>query len=365
MELDVADLERALGRRVSSYDVEPIDAHLRIHSITGGVFRVRAEADSCVVKVVRRSTDATPDGLWGGDDDVRGRNYWKREWLAFASGLLDHLPGLLRGPRTLLATEPDPDECWIWMEDVAGRTGKSLELDDYGRLAYAAGTTHGAYASGAVSLPDDEWLSRGWLRGWVGVCANFVERARDDTGWNDPRVAAVEPLRERIVALWDRREELLSCAESAPPTITHWDFWPSNLYVGDAGDVVAIDWSQVGISGITHDLDQLTLDTVWMQVRPDESLDRLEELVLSAYVRGLHDGGLDVSAAQVRHWYAAAAALRYAWLAGGLAAMAADPEAVAAQERRLGRPFDGILAAKARVCERALDLGEWALGSQS
>jgi len=365
VEIDVADVQRALGPAVSSYDVEPLDPHLRIHSITGGVFRVRTNVGSCVLKVIRRSTDATPDGLWGGDDEVHGRNYWKREWLAFASGLLDNLPGLLRGPRTLLATEPVPDECRIWMEDVAGRTGKSLELDNYDRIAYAAGTTHGAYASGSVSLPDDDWLSRDWLRGWVGVCKQFVEKAREGEGWDEPRVAQVRALRSRIVSLWDARDELLAIAESAPRTITHWDFWPSNLYVGESGDVVAIDWSQVGIGGVTHDLDQITLDTVWMQIRPDESLDVLEELILAAYVRGLRDGGLDVSAAQVRRWYAATASLRYAWLAGGQAAMAADPHAVVAQERRLGRPFDAILAAKARVCERALSLGEWALGSQS
>ena len=104
---DREDVERAIGRPVSSYEVEPIDPHLRIHSITGGVFRVRTDdGDSCVVKVVRRSSDTTPDGLWGGDLHESGRNYWKREWLAFASGLLDTLPGRLRAPRTMLATEP-------------------------------------------------------------------------------------------------------------------------------------------------------------------------------------------------------------------------------------------------------------------
>ena len=363
MNIDRTEVERAFGRAVASYDVQPLDPHLRIHSVTGGVFRVRTDVGSCVLKIVRRTSDATPDGLWGGDEDVSGRNYWKREWLAFATGLLDQLPGLLRGPRTLLATEPSDDECWIWMEAVEGRTGKSLVLDDYDRIAYAAGTTQGAYASGGVPLPDEPWLSRRWLHGWVAACGNFVAAAGSDEGWDDPRLQPARGLRSRVLALWEARDELLAIADSAPQTVTHWDFWPSNLYVDPTGAVVAIDWSQIGISGITHDLDQLTLDTVWMQVRPDESLDVLEALILPAYTRGLNDAGCDVSLADVRRWYSAAAALRYAWLVGGQPALLAEPDGVASQERRFDRPYEAILAAKLRVCERALWLGEMALGS--
>jgi len=369
MDLPRDDVERAFGRAVSSYDVEPIDPQLRIHSITGGVYRVRADGDTAVVKVIRHATSATPDGLWGGDAEVSGRNYWKREWLAFDSGLLDALPGRLRAPRTLLTTERQPDECWIWMEDVQGRTGSRLELDDFDAIAFALGTMQGAYAAGHVPLPDQPWLSRNWLRGWVGVCArNFVPALHSDSGWDDQRIAPMRELRPRVAALWDHHEELLAIAESAPLTVAHWDFWPANLYVhGDGArderDVVAIDWSQVGISGITHDLDQLTLDTVWMHMRPDESLDVLEAHVLPAYVDGLRAAGCDVDGLSVRRCYAAAAAARYAWLAGGQPSLAADAEAVQVAERRFGRSLAQVTATKSRVVRRAVELGEWALES--
>ena len=97
--------------------------------------------------------------------DPSHRNYWKREWLAFDSGLLDALPGRLRAPRTLLTTQPSDDECWIWMADVVGRHGAALELDDYATIAYDLGTTQGAFAAG--ELPRHEWLSRRWLRSWM------------------------------------------------------------------------------------------------------------------------------------------------------------------------------------------------------
>ena len=105
IDLDRRELERALGRAVSSYALESIDPHLRIHSVTAGVYRVRAGDDSLVVKIVRHGVDATRDGLWQSGAEIDHRNYWKREWLAFDSGLLDALPGRLRAPRTLLTTQ--------------------------------------------------------------------------------------------------------------------------------------------------------------------------------------------------------------------------------------------------------------------
>ena len=363
--LDLADLSRAVGRPVATYEVEAIDPHLRIHNVTGGVYRVRGDGFSLVVKAVRHGTGATRDGLWGADAEESGRNYWKREWLAFDSGLLDELPGLLRAPRTLLTTQVSDTECWIWMEDVEGRHGTTLMLDDYATIAHALGTTQGAYASGMRPLPEQPWLSRNWLPGWVDACAHFLDTVNDDTRWDDPLLGGVRPLRHRVAALWQARDELLSITSAAPLTITHWDFWPSNVYVGADETVVAIDWSQIGLSSATHDLDQLTLDTVWMLVRPDEDLDVLERQVLPPYLRGLRDSGLDVDERELRRWYAAAAAVRYSWLAGGQPDVVGDPEIRQAQERRFGVDIAVITRAKQRVIARAVELGEWALESSA
>jgi hypothetical protein len=363
MQIDPGELAQVFGRPVEAHTAEPIDAHLRLHSVTGGVYRVRAVDRSAVLKVVRHSASATPDGLWGADADAGARNYWKREWLAFDRGLLAGLPGRLRAPRTLLTSEHGEDECWIWMEDLTGRTGSALDDDDLRAVAHALGTTQGAYVAGAAPLPDDPWLSRDWLRGWVEVCGRSFVPALiepEGAGWDDPRLAPLLDLRPRAVALWERRDELLRIAQSAPPTLTHWDFWPANVFV-DGADVIAIDWSQVGIGGLTHDLDQLTLDPVWMQVRPDASLDALESAVFHGYLAGLREAGCDVAPEQVRRWYAATAAARYTWLLGGQPRLAADPGALTAQEQRLGRQYADIVAAKSRVIRRAVGLGESAL----
>jgi hypothetical protein len=361
--LPAEDLAAAFGREVTSYAVTAIDPQLRLHSSTGGVWRVRAGEDSLVVKVVRHGTDADPDQLWVSGAEPEHRNYWKREWLAFASGLLDTLPGGLRAPRTALTTEPSDDECWIWMEDVAGNPGSTWELDDFDAAAFDLATTQAGYATGRSELPDQPWLSRRWLRGWTEVSMRNAVPITDDDSWADDRLASMRPLRARAAAVWEAREDLLAIVEAATPTIVHCDLWPTNLFAADDGTTVAIDWSQVGIGALAQDLDQLTLDTVWMSVRPEESLDALEAHIIPSYLSGLRSSGVDIDESQLRHWYAAAASVHYVPMLGLQALNAAVPERVLAAEQRHGRPFADLMADKARVIERAIALGERALES--
>jgi hypothetical protein len=358
IEVSRGDVERALGRPVSSYDVEAVDPDLRFHSVTGGVFRVRADGTSLVVKVVRHGHDDDPGGLWVAGADPSHRNYWKREWLAFDSGVLDALPGRLRAPRTLLTTRRSDDECWIWMEDVAGRTGAALRPDDYGAMAYDLGTTQGAFVARPELLPDADWLSRGWLRGWAGACARYVEAMSTEKAWDGEVLRPLRALHPRVQRLWAARDQLLGITEAAPLTLVHCDFWPANVYRTEADETVAIDWSQIGLGAVAQDLDQLTLDTVWMQIRPDESLDLLDDAIVPAYVRGLHDAGCDMSTDDVRQLYAAAAAMRYAWMGSMVATRVGEVGYIAAQEARFGRSFAELVADRARVVQRAVALGE-------
>jgi hypothetical protein len=249
------------------------------------------------------------------------------------------------------------------MEDVRGRLGSELTLDDYTQIGHDLGTTQGAFAAGTAPLPDEPWLSREWLRAWVETSANNVNAIDDESAWRDERLAAMRPLRMRALDLWQRRDELVAAVEAAPATVVHLDFWPNNVAVADDGSTVAIDWSQVGIGALAQDLDQMTLDPVWMLVRPDSDPRQLERLVLGGYVDGLREAGLDVDAETVWRWYAPAAAVKYLPLLELQVTVVADPDKVAAQERRWSRPIAEIMACKARVIERAVELGELALGS--
>jgi aminoglycoside phosphotransferase (APT) family kinase protein len=349
---------------VTSYAVEAIDPQLRLHSVTGGVFRVHGDDFSIVVKIVRHGTDTDPNGLWVSGEAPSHRNYWKREWLAYSSGLLDALPGELRAPRTLLATEPAEDECWIWMEDVEGRPGSEWVVDDYDSVAFDLATTQAAYACGRSVLPKHDWLSHDWLRGWVETLGHQMAAIEDDSLWTEDWQAPMAALRGRVCQLWGAREELLKIVDSAPQTVVHLDFWPTNIIAADDGTTVAIDWSQVGIGSIAQDLDQLTLDPVWMHVLPDASLDELEAHVLPGYLSGLRSSGVDIDEASLRRCYAAAASIHYAPLAAFQAITANQPADIESSERRHGLPYAAIVVNKARVVERALDLGEWVLNER-
>jgi hypothetical protein len=363
MNLDPTELHVVFGMEVDldAVTVTPIDPELRLHSVTGGVFRVADGDASVVVKIVRHGHDEDPGALWVSGADPSHRNYWKREWLAYDSGLLDNLVGQLRAPRALLTTQPSPDEAWIWMEDVEGLPGADWPVRDYDSAAFDLGTTQGEYAAEPRFLPTDDWLSRDWLRGWVDVLGRRIGLLDDDSAWTG-EAAGLEPLRARLAGLWACRETLLEVVDSAPRCLVHCDFWPANLIAADDGTTVAIDWSQVGIGALGQDLDQLTLDPVWMLVLPDADLDALESHVLAAYLAGLGMSGLDVDADELQRWYAAAAAVHYAPMLTTYADSLRDAERIGALEKRHGRPIAAITANKARVVDRALTLGETLLG---
>ena len=109
-----------------------------------------------VVKVCAAADGADP-GAW---------DYPAREGLAYGSGLLAALPGGLAAPRCL-AVETQPDgTSWLWLEAVTDAHPGPWPLERYARVARQLGRFNGAYLTG-VPLPDQPWLSRGWLRDFV------------------------------------------------------------------------------------------------------------------------------------------------------------------------------------------------------
>ncbi|HWC34278.1 MAG TPA: phosphotransferase [Mycobacteriales bacterium] len=358
MEIAREDLERAVGYDVGEFLVTAISPELRLHSVTGGVFRVDWSEASLVIKVVRRGEDADPNGLWVSGATPDHRNYWKREWLSYDSGLLTSLPGQLRAPARLLTTEPSADEAWIWMEDVEGTPGAAWPVGDYASVAFDVGTTQGAYAAGSEPLPAYDWLSRHWLRGWVDALARHIDLLEDDAVWAAEPLRLLDSLRGRLAVLWSRREDLLAIVAAAPACLVHCDLWPHNLIAADDGTTVAVDWSQVGIGAVGQDIDQLTLDPVWMQVLPGVDVESIEEQVVPSYLAGLQASGVDVTLEALEDWYAAAAAVHYAPMLTMYAAQLGEPGRADALESRHGRPIASITADKGRVIERALTLGE-------
>lgn len=161
-----------------------------------------------------------------GAADPRHWAYWRREPLAYASGLLPAGPGL-RAPR-----------CHGVVDDV-------VYLEDAGSVpadVRTAARQLGAWQAGAV-LPDVPWLGGHQLAQRVAV---------SDLDWS-----AVEA-DVRAELLWSRRDELLTRLAELPPVLSHGDVHPANLRAAGP-DVVALDWGTMGAAPVGADLAHLAL----------------------------------------------------------------------------------------------------------
>lgn len=139
---------------------------------TVGLFRLSGTAEvdgqkypwSVIVKVFNRAgiSDVGQETF----QDPSAWNYWKREILAYSSGILSELDGNLMAPRFYGVTEHANDEWRIWLEDIE-ETTKVWSIERHGLAARHLGQFNGSYLTHRT-LPDEQpWLYRGRTREWV------------------------------------------------------------------------------------------------------------------------------------------------------------------------------------------------------
>ncbi|HEX2910687.1 MAG TPA: lipopolysaccharide biosynthesis protein [Chloroflexia bacterium] len=112
---------------VLEWDITRLSGPLA-NPLSGGIYRVAGTAWdneqirnwSAVLKIVTRPS--------GGGDRPGDWNYWKREALAYQSGLLANLPGGLAAPRCFAVEEAlNHREIWMWLEEVKDSSHPVLE----------------------------------------------------------------------------------------------------------------------------------------------------------------------------------------------------------------------------------------------
>ena len=136
-----------------------------------GLYRVAGSARvsgvthpwALVVKV-GAATDGADPGAW---------DYPAREGLAYGSGMLAALPGGLAAPRCLAVETQLDGTTRLWLEAVADAHPGPWPLDRYALAARHLGRFNGAYLAG-TPLPEQPWLSRGWLRDFVATSGPAV-----------------------------------------------------------------------------------------------------------------------------------------------------------------------------------------------
>lgn len=373
------DLTAPVRSALDSPDVDVIDWRGEVlhggMGFIGSVYRFTGTADdrgalvswSLVLKAIRGEASEAPTHL----------GYWKREPLAYQSGLLDELPEGLGAPRCHGCVVTD-DRAWLWLEDVRDDFGADWPLDHYGVVARHLGRLGGTY------LADEErlgvpWLRTGWLAAWVErvapVMATFRTAVEHDVF---ARIFSAD-VADSVLRLWNARKQLLDALAEFPQTLCHLDAFRRNVIArhGDDGDVrsVLLDWAFVGAGALGEELAPLVVASVMFDpAAQSEILPELDRVAFRGYVDGLRDVGWRGERDEVRFVYTTAAALRYCVGATGFILCDtddrgrfvagdgwADPQNQVDAEAMFGRPFDDLVEHSAGVVRWLTSLGEEAL----
>jgi hypothetical protein len=324
---------------------------------TAGLLRVAGRADdhgesiswSLVLKVLRPT---------GENSDPTHPNYWKREVLAYQSGLLTALPSGVTAPRYFGVTEYN-DGVWLWLEDIRDGWVPRWTLDSYGKAAYILGRFNAVCAKDSTRF-DAPWWSHGWLDGWLG---QFSAGLGESLGrvLNHPLVRQVcfGENADRLLQLFADRVTFAAALEGLPQGFCHHDAWRRNLVLcsDSAGHdrVMLIDWADAGSGALGQELAAFVwAPTIYFDVEMD-GLHELEAVAWSRYLDGLRDGGWHGELSVVRLAYTADVALRSLVTAWLCETFLPDERLHQRLVTALGRPIEEIIQAQARLLPFLLD----------
>ena len=282
-----------------------------------------------------------------GNGDPSSFRYWRREALAYQSGVINDLPDGLIAPKCYTAEEIPNGAYWIWMEEVKDEIGDTWPLEQYGIVARCLGRFNGAYLVGKP-LPDQPWVTRHWLRKYLEHAAPAVDRLINSM--DHPLIRRCLPgiTSEYFPKIWDERLEVLELLEHFPQTFCHQDAFRRNLFIRHTPEkqpqVVAVDWSYSGIAAVGEEIAPLVHASLSFGAVPAEDAFRLEQIVLDGYLDGLREAGWQGDPDMVRFSYAATVYWRYALGAftGEVVPWMLDERYHAAVEKAFGKTMEQL-----------------------
>ncbi len=314
-------VRKALGLptlRVDEWRCTSLVGHIS-NPATGGIYRVRGSSRhndelkpwSFILKIVHLAEDA-PQG-WG--TDLLHFGYWKREALAYQSGILGDLGPNLRAPRCFEVVEQPDGSVWLWLEDMAESGQATWSVSRYGLAARHFGQWQGRSLS-ASSLPAASWLRTGWLHSWAAHFEFLKDYILHSDFWEHPLVRAAFPIpvTDRLLALWAERKTWMDILDRMPLTVCHFDTWRPNLLATidpDGQDhTVALDWQCMGL-GPAGEVGNLLLTALMtLEVSASEAK-ALDSAIWEGYLQGLRHAGWAGNPRHVRFCYTAYPALRW------------------------------------------------------
>ncbi|NSW53240.1 MAG: phosphotransferase [Anaerolineae bacterium] len=233
--------------------------------------------------------------------------YWKREYLAYRSGFLAHLPRGLAAPVCYLSGEANDGSVWLVLEDLADDSGHTWQANEFTRAAFQLGVFNGAFLSN--DLPDIDWLPDRWLFSYLDQAAEtipFLYRNR-----RHPLVRTLFGWRLPVVlALWDLRHDLLKLLERHPQVFCHNDAFLHNLFFRD-GSLNAIDWSYTGPAPLGAELAAFIPVSLTLSDFSLREMRKLDRLCVQSYMDGVKQSGFSTRQQDIRQVYVITFLLRY------------------------------------------------------
>jgi hypothetical protein len=289
-------------------------AHNPLNAVTGGIWRVSGPKRSVILKVVTDGSRHAGPTWWAASREDRHWNSWRREVLAYREELASRFaPDGVGAPALVELEETDDGAAILWLEDVDGRAGSALAVDDLVALARSLGRAQGGLA--AAGGWDRPWLSQRFLREYSASKPTSEAVWRDEAAWSHPRVNRhLGDLRADLDALRRDREQLVAWAEACPQTLCHLDLWPPNVVRRADGEFALLDWAFCGSGALGEDVANLVPDSVFDLVLPADVVEDLATRAEDAYLTGTSEGGWTGD----RRWVQLgirAAAVKYHWLA--------------------------------------------------
>jgi hypothetical protein len=299
------------GARISGGLTGEVGLSGGVHRISGTILSRGARTEWSVILKVLRHVPIKVGEVEVEREDSGTFDYWRREALAYSSGLLDELGDGLVAPRWFGSVEDTEGEIGLWLEDLPGVGPSEWPLGRYGLAARHLGRFNGAYLAGR-RMPAHPWLSHGRTREWLAMGAPGIRNLADgrrsgfiSTWLSDASVA-------RIQRLWAERRRLQRALESLPRSLCHHDATRRNLaslFVSGQPRTVAIDWQGLGIGHLGEELAAMVCVSLQFLDVPIDAAHDFERDAFAGYVQGLRETGWDGDERAVRFGYAAAASL--------------------------------------------------------
>lgn len=366
-------VEKVLGRpgvRLRTWSYEALDGGFGRFAGVLGIYRFQgtATADggtegevlpwSLVLKVqgcVPQSEGSPDPAAWA---------YWKREALAYGSGLLAELPPGISAPRCLCCEEVDGaagSEAWLWLEFVPEGRERMWPLEQFALAARDLGRFNGAYLVGRA-LPNQPWLTG-------------PEQAKETLALIEPCFADLPawctlPDAQRVMpsatvasmqGVWAQRQLLLAALADLPRCFCHKDAIRRNLLARRAADgsweTVAIDWAYAGVDAVGEDPGELLMISLAHLEAPVAQAETLYSMIFDSYLAGLQEVGWRGDPEQARLGYTIAAAVAGMRQCGRDLFGINDRMPDEAVEKLFGHPIGTVLDQHAGVFRYAAELG--------